>query len=384
MPSMGTEMTAGVTRREVLAGLGASLMPLAGVLPVGAAQAGSGLPFFLSARSDRTGRHFASAFSLGGKPLADVSVPARGHGAAAHAGRDELVLFARRPGRYALVLSRRETPPSRLIAARPDRRFAGHGFYAPDGRYLYAVEDDVETAAGVMGIYDTRRDFVRIGEIATGGIGPHQALLLADGKTVAVCNGGIRTHPDFPRTKLNLATMSPSLALIDRATGRLLAGVRLPGHLHQLSIRHLDAAPDGTLAIGLQYEGPKGDPVPLVVVYRDGALVPFDMRDEARLPLRGYVGSIAFDTTARVVAATSPVGGVVGFWAADDGRYLGRRDIPDVCGLAAAQDSGAFIVTAGEGGIYRVDAGAGHAGPIDSELARASHWDNHLLRVIAG
>jgi hypothetical protein len=178
--------------------------------------------------------------------------------------------------------------------------------------------------------------------------------------------------------------MSPSLALLDRATGRLVARARLPQRLHQLSIRHLDAAPDGPLAIGLQYEGPKGDPVPLVVVYRHGALVPLDMRDEARLPLRGYVGSIAFDTTTRVIAATSPVGGVVGFWAADDGRYLGRCDIPDVCGLAAAQDPGTFVVTTGDGGIHRVDAGTRRVTPINSALARASHWDNHLLRVTAG
>jgi hypothetical protein len=368
----------------VLGGLAASLAPLAGVLRVGAAQAGSGLPFFLSARSDRTGRHFASVFSLDGAPLADVAVPARGHGAAAHAERGELVLFARRPGRYALVFSQGEARPPRLIEARHDRRFAGHGFYAPDGDHLYVVEDDAKTGNGVMGVYDARRDFVRIGEFATGGIGPHQALLLADGQTVAVCNGGIRTHPDFPRAKLNLATMSPSLALIDRTSGRPVAQARLPARLHQLGIRHLDAAPDDTLAIGLQYEGPKGDPVPLVVIYRDGALMPLDMRDEVRRPLRGYVGSIAFDTTACVIAATSPVGGVVGFWAADDGRYLGRRDIPDVCGLAAADGPGAFIVTTGEGGIHRVDAGTRQAKPIYSAMARGLHWDNHILRVVAG
>ncbi|MGE0650221.1 MAG: DUF1513 domain-containing protein, partial [Alphaproteobacteria bacterium] len=211
--------------------------------------------------------------------------------------------------------------------------------------------------------------------------GPHQAVLLADGKTVAVCNGGIRTHPDFPRTKLNIATMSPSLALIDRLSGRLMAQARLPRRLHQLSIRHLDASPDGTLAVGLQYEGPKGDSVPLVVVYRDGALIPLDMRDEARLPLRGYVGSIAFDTAVRVIAATSPVGGVVAFWAVDDGRYLGRCDITDVCGLGAAQAPGTFVVTTGKGDIYGIEVGTWQVRPIYSAMARGSRWDNHLLRV---
>jgi hypothetical protein len=377
-------MSARITRRMVLAGLAASFTPFAGILKGPSARAGSAMPSFLSARSDGAGRHFASAFSLDGAPLADIAVPARGHGAAAHAGRGEFVLFARRPGRYALVFSQGEARPLRLIEARDDRRFAGHGFYAPEGDHLYIVEDHAETAKGAIGVYDTRRDFARVGEFATGGIGPHQAVLLADGETVAICNGGIRTHPDFPRTKLNLATMSPSLVLINRVTGRPVAQARLPRRLHQLSIRHLNAAPDGTLAVGLQYEGPKGDVVPLVVAYRDGALIPLDMHDEARLSLRGYVGSIAFDTTARVIAATSPVGGVVAFWAADSGRYLGRCNIADVCGLAAAREPGTFVVTTGEGGIHRVDAGTRQAKPIHSAMARGSHWDNHLLRVVAG
>lgn len=372
------------TRRMVLAGMAASFVPFAGILQARAARTDSGEPYFVSARSDSLGRHFASAFSLDGAPLADVAVPARGHSAAAHTGRGELVLFARRPGRYALVFSQGDARPPRLIEARHDRCFAGHGFYAPEGDHLYVVEDHAETAEGVIGVYDTHRDFARVGEFTTGGTGPHQAVLLADGKTVAVCNGGIRTHPDFPRTKLNLATMSPSLALIDRLSGCLTVQARLPQRLHQLSIRHLDAAPDGTLAIGLQYEGPKGDVVPLVVVYRDGVLMPLDMRDDVRLPLRGYVGSVAFDTTARVIAATSPVGGVVAFWAVDDGRYLGRCDIADVCGLAAAQVPGVFVVTTGEGGIHRVDAGTRQAKSIYSAMARGSRWDNHLLRVISG
>ena len=38
----------------------------------------------------------------------------------------------------------------------------------------------------------------------------------------AVANGGIETHPDYEREKLNLATMKPNIAWIDRRTGEVL------------------------------------------------------------------------------------------------------------------------------------------------------------------
>ena len=40
---------------------------------------------------------------------------------------------------------------------------------------------------------------------------------MSDGRTIAVANGGIATHPDFDRVKLNLATMEPSLVRLDAA-----------------------------------------------------------------------------------------------------------------------------------------------------------------------
>src|SRR3546814_9184204 len=104
--------------------------------------------------------------------------------------------------------------------------------------------------------------------------------------TLAVCNGGIRTHPDFPRAKLNLATMRPSLAYIDRHKGRLIAEARWPDDRHQLSIRHLDVATDGTVAFGMQYKGPKGDAMPLVAMHRGaGALVPLAMPEAGRIEI---------------------------------------------------------------------------------------------------
>ncbi len=57
----------------------------------------------------------------------------------------------------------------------------------------------------MVGVYDATDGFTRIGEFPTFGVGPHELLLLGDGDTIAVANGGIETHPDFGRAKLNLA-----------------------------------------------------------------------------------------------------------------------------------------------------------------------------------
>ncbi len=152
-----------------------------------------------------------------------------------------------------------------------DRHFYGHGLFSADGRLLYATENDWEGERGVLGIYDVAAGYVRIGEIDTGGIDPHEAFLMRDGRTIVVANGGIATHPDFDRVKLNLATMEPSLAYLDAATGDLIESVALPATLHQLSLRHMAEAADGSIWFGGQYEGAATDRVDLVGRHRRGA-----------------------------------------------------------------------------------------------------------------
>ena len=36
------------------------------------------------------------------------------------------------------------------------RHFFGHGVFSPDGKLLYATENDFEAARGVIGVYDVR------------------------------------------------------------------------------------------------------------------------------------------------------------------------------------------------------------------------------------
>src|SRR3546814_5410151 len=109
------------------------------------------------------------------------------------------------------------------------------------GRWLYACENDYDNARGCIGIYDATAGYRREAELEAYAIGPHEMVLLSDGRTLAVANGGIQTHPARRREKLNIDTMQTSLAYIDAESGALLHDHPLPPAMHQAAIRPIAA-----------------------------------------------------------------------------------------------------------------------------------------------
>lgn len=367
--------------RRTLLGAFASA-PLLSLTSIVAHASGGPGSLYISARK-KGGTHFVTGMASDGRIVFDLPLPARGHSSAIHPARPEVVHFARRPGTFARVIDTAAGQVAAEIEARPDRHFYGHGAFSPDGALLYATENDFERTAGVIGIYAVDEGYRRIGEMPSHGIGPHDLRILPDGETMVVANGGIATRPDLPRMKLNIPTMQPSLVYLDLRDGALLEEVRLPPALHHLSIRHLDVSPDGTVALAMQDEGPKGEVRPLVGTHRRGADIMLFQEDaEAIGAMRQYCGSIAFDGSHRVLAASSPRGGVITLWDAASGRHLHSLAIADGCGVAPAIDAKTFIATSGAGGVFELSL----SGPpllLDGESGAApSHWDNHVVKAL--
>ena len=177
---------------------------------------------YLSARK-RGGRDETALLDESGRDLRVVPMPARGHSFAIDAAGGRAVVFGRQPGFFALGFGLGAAGPVELDLPQ-DRHFFGHGAFFDDGRLLAATENDFDGGRGVLGIYDASAGgaYRRVGEFDCGGIGPHEVLLLPDGKTLCVANGGILTHPDYGKLELNLDTMRPSLAYLDAASGKLL------------------------------------------------------------------------------------------------------------------------------------------------------------------
>ena len=344
---------------------------------------------YLGARADAIGNYRVSGFSACGEQLFDMPLPARGHSCAIHPFKREAVHFARRPGAFALAIDfARGTILSEFATPR-DRHFYGHGVFSHHGRLLYASENNFEMGHGVIGVYDAENHYRRLGELASHGVGPHDIRMLSDGTTLVVANGGILTRPDLPRVKLNLPTMEPSLCFVDRRDGGLLQKHRLERPLYQLSIRHLAVSRNDMIAVAMQYEGPSGDLVPLVALCRaghgdnvhvsGGRLCPVETPSEVVRAMRQYCGSICFDLTGRVIAATSPRGNIVVFWDASTGACLSSARVLDGSGIAPGVQPGEFLVSSGRGGVSVVRAGFDETREIKAAFIESGHWDNHLI-----
>ncbi len=344
----------------------AALCAASGLLPLAPLAAASGIPAFLSAFRDEHGQYGVAALGEDGKIVFKERLPARGHDTVVSPAASTAVTFARRPGRFALVFDLQRRVPSFAFEASAGRHFYGHGFFSSDGRLLFATENDYDGEAGVVGIYDVAAQYRRIGEFQTHGIGPHEALLLRDGRTIAVANGGILTHPDFPRQKLNLASMAPSLSYIDLNTGDLLDQVSPPSERHQLSIRHIDQANDGTVWFGGQYEGIATDTVPLIGRHQRGQPLEFiDLPRQITNSFRQYIGSIKANRGTNEIAITSPRGGLIAVLDSTERTLLHTHRLEDVCGIAPSGFSFANTAAAGFS-LDRVVTGGGLL------------WDNHL------
>ena len=364
------------TLRLLAGGVAGSLLPASLRAEAGAPNA----PLYLSARVDAAGAYRVSGFSTDGARVFDLPLPGRGHSFAVRSDGRAAVHFARRPGRFALVLDLLRSTIARRVETPAGRHFYGHGVFSPDGRLLYATENDFDGERGVIGVYDTAQCYARVDEFPSHGIGPHEIALLSDGETLVVANGGIATHPDLPRVKLNLPTMAPSLCFVDRRSGALRRELTLDPALHRLSIRHLAMGPDDTVAVATQYEGPAQDVVPLVAVHRaEGGLKPLPAPLAVLRAMKNYCGSICFDPSGRTIAVSSPRGNLMTFWDVGAGRYLSSAKVSDGCGVAPGTRSGEFLASSGLGSVVVIDARSGTTRPLAVGGLESARWDNHLV-----
>jgi hypothetical protein len=358
-----------IDRRDFLKAAGAgflsSLAPptLAGTLAADAV--------FATAFQHRDGAFGAAILSETGKILHTVDLPDRGHDITVDPVSGRSVVFARQPGTFFVVFDRAGKTPPITVESVANRHFFGHGVFSPDGRLLYATENDFDSAAGMVGIYDATNGFSRLGEFPTHGVGPHELLLLGDGRTIAIANGGIETHPDFGRAKLNLATMKPSFVLVDRLTGDLIEKHELPPELHQLSIRHMDTDGSGAVWFGCQHEGPATERPALVGrAVRGRELELIEMQPKVLAGFRNYIGSVAANRDAGTIAITSPQGNAYAVIEAASGKVVSVESLTEVCGVAP--DRRGFMVTTGTGRIVGPDASSDESDYV---------WDNHVLRL---
>ncbi|MBO6919623.1 MAG: DUF1513 domain-containing protein [Rhizobiaceae bacterium] len=352
-------------RRAFLLGAGASLSASLLAKPAFAKLRNQDAVFASGFKSP-DGNFGLALLSEDGELIQSYPLPARGHGIAANQNSNWAIIFARRPENFALAFDPKTHLKPVLFSTPADRHFYGHGAFSTDGRLLYASENDFENGVGKIGIYDAHSNFVRIGEFNSAGIGPHEIIMMPGGKTLCVANGGIKTHPQFPRTKLNLDSMRSSIVFIDAYSGSVIEVHQLPDNWSLLSLRHMATDQKGIVWIGGQYEGSAFDQAPLVAkVSMRTSLQFIDLPSKHNVCFKNYIGSVTINDKEGLVALSSPKGGQVLILDSQSGNVVKSHFTSGVCGLSPSQKS--FIASSERG-----------------RFGNRNHdvnWDNHIGRL---
>jgi hypothetical protein len=354
-------------RRDVLRAMAASAASLA----LGPARGATCGPAIVAGFVSADGQAGLGLWTRHAAPERQVSLPARVHAVTTSPDGRRCVAVGRRPGRFGVMVDLADFERSLTFEAAPGRSFFGHGQFADGGRLFLTTECDDDTGEGLVGVRDVRRDYALVAEWRSGGVGPHDLALSADGSRLLVANGGIDFSPAYDRAPLNDGGIAASIAALDLASGRQERAVVLDAESASLSVRHLAPVGD-TLVFGCEETRRDGAARPLVgLVGSDGQPRFVDPPVSGWARYRGAIGEVAVDAAGRIVAATSPRGGLCGLWDVATGAALGEVSLGDCCGIGAMQDG--FAVSSGLGMVAVVSPGR-----LEPILTGSRGFDNHL------
>ncbi len=372
-----------IRRRKFLKALSAScmLLPLS-KFTAASVTAQEKQAYFLSTSRRYDGKFYLNGLDNRGTPVFSTVLPERGHGIVSQPNGSHGVIAARRPGYFFLVFDKYTGQIHRHLNSAEDRHSYGHVLFSKEGRWLYSSENDFDHARGVISVRDSHNGYEVINEFPSYGIGPHEMVMLSDNRTLVVANGGILTHPDTGRTRLNLDTMSPSLAYIDTQSGELVELVQLEARFHQNSIRHLAVNKQDQVCFAMQFAGPISNHPPLVGLHKLGEQVQLLRAPErTQVAMRNYCGSVTIDQSGTIAAVSSPRGNIITFWSLEEASYLSKLIIDDGCGIAATEQKSEFVITSGNGGIYQYSVLTNKLSHLFIHTQMPYQWDNHLSRV---
>ena len=287
---------------------------------------------------------------------------------------NEAWLFARRPSSYMLRVDWRTGRVLTRYIYDSTRTGFGHGIMSSDG-LLLTTDQRLDDDAGLLTIRDGRTGEIKQ-EFLSGGIGPHELLMMPDGIHVAIANGGVLTRPDSGRAKLNLAQMQPSLTILNRYTGGITHQAQLDDA--RLSIRHLAHLPNHAIGIALQYEQGEGKAAePVAAIWQPEAGIKLlEAQAEPFNRAQGYAASAASDGLS-YFAVSCPKANAVMIWTVK-GQWLRTLNVPLAYGLAVMSQVNCLAVSSENGGIYYFDTQTWQEKTTQNQTFDVQ-WDNHLV-----
>jgi hypothetical protein len=363
------------TRRQFLIATAISSAAAIGYIPF----AQSKKQWLVSACSNNKNEHFVAAFDLNGTIINQVKLPARGHDAIAIPGKPgHALIFARRPGTFILEVDFINGRVTKKITSAENTHFYGHGVISEKHNILLTSENDFSSGQGRIMVRDSQ-DYRLLEQFDSGGVGPHQLRLMPDENSLVIANGGIRTHPDQPRKKLNITTMLPNMAYLTIASGKV--DQKLSLNNHKLSIRHLDISKQGKVIAGLQYQGARNDLVPLAISHHgEDSLSFLSASNDIWRSMNQYTASVCIDDKLSLVAISCPRADLITYWSLESGEYLTSEKFSDGAGLTRIDK---IYATSGKGRLITSRVTSKNSHDVKEFSFSNLKWDNHLTHIFA-
>lgn len=235
----------------------------------------------------------------------------------------------------------------RKIKTTAGRQFYGHGAFSPDAKLFYCTEAETGDYSykGVLAVRDGDSFELRSENFPTHGVAPHDCILVDNGDTLVITNGGGPVDkPDEPA----------SVAYVDVKSGKARRVLKFRDD--KINAGHIAITGKGELVcVSAPRDGveqkidDKPNPAWLgAISFYDPAtdkLVTAD--DPIRAKMKGETLSVAIHEPSMIVAATNPAGDLITFWDFKTARLVhsieGEFKWPR--GISLTLDGNYFAVT---------------------------------------
>ncbi|HEX4879534.1 MAG TPA: DUF1513 domain-containing protein [Limnobacter sp.] len=309
--------------------------------PTGPAAAGQAGVRMLAAWQVRSTREYQVGIVRltpdGPKPIGQVvNMPTRPHGLM-WLNAQTCVVIARRPGDWLMRIHWPSGQHQR-VWLQGEHHLNGHALLAHDAPWLYTSETDLATGQGML-VQRHAQSFEIQAVWPTLGQDPHQMIALPAGvaglkrPSILVANGGIPSHPDMGRAKVNLQAMDSSLVALCPQRGEVLGQWTLTDP--RLSLRHLALhLPSNTVGVAMQAqhsEQVQRDAAPLLALLNASGLHVAGQTNRRQ----GYAGDVVATKGGFVVSCTLHHSAC---FTNPHGQVIDEQWWPDACALAAQGD----------------------------------------------
>ncbi|HBC56384.1 MAG TPA: hypothetical protein DCZ03_04390 [Gammaproteobacteria bacterium] len=270
-------------------------------------------------------------------PATSIEINFFGHGIVPNPARPERAAVFEKKGPGACEIDLKSGKMLRNIETSNNRRFYGHGAYAPDGKYLYCTETIVEgDYQGLIAIRDADSLEV-LGEFPSHGASPHDCQLIDSGNTMVVTNGGGTLHG-----------RAPSVTYVDVASAQLLEKIEFD--TPYINAGHLARSSRGDLAVASAFrEGLVGEEAigGISIQKQGGEMVTMTEPRALLSKLYGETLSICMDEQRGVIAATTPLAGLLTFWDIETGQLIRHYQVKNPRGICLTLDGQYYVLSYG-------------------------------------